>query len=241
MRRFHFLFFFLLLALEAAAEEKSASTAEPHIFKTQISRQASAGYLISLPSRYRESKDKWPLLFFLHGGSGRGDDLKLVSRYGPPAIAARNPDYPFIILSPQCPKGEIWSDTDLLISLLDDVMARYRIDPDRVYLTGMSMGGRGTWYLAYRHPDRFAAIVPICAYSPITDWARGLKNLPVWVFHGDKDTVVPISDSEDMVKALRAEGNDARFTVLPGRGHDIADVYDRPELYEWLLQHRLHH
>jgi predicted peptidase len=211
---------------------------EPHFFKTQISHQASARFLLTFPPGYRESKQAWPLLFFLHGGSGRGDDLNLVSRYGPPAIAVHQPNYPFVVLSPQCPKGEIWSDTDLLISLLDDVIAHYRIDPARVYLTGISMGGRGAWYLAYKHPDRFAAIVPICAWAPNEDWAPALKSMPVWVFHGEKDTTVPIGDSEEMVKALRAEGNDARFTVLPGRDHDIADVWDRPDLNEWLLQHK---
>ncbi len=239
--KFYFLAFLLPFVVDATAGEKSAPTTEPHLFKTQISRQASSRYQLSLPAGYRESKQKWPLIFFLHGGSGRGDDLNLVGRYGPPAIAAKRRDFPFVVLSPQCPRGEIWSDTDLLVSLLDDVIAHYRIDPDRVYLTGMSMGGRGTWYLAYKHPERFAAIVPINAYSPITDWAQGLKDMPIWVFHGDKDTVVPVSDSEDMVKALRAAGNDPKFTILPGRGHDIADVYERPDLYEWLLQHQRPH
>jgi predicted peptidase len=237
--KLYVLTYLLLLGPGVAGEEKSASIAELHVFKTQISRQASTRYLLSLPSGYRESKQKWPLLFFLHGGSGRGDDINLVSRYGPPAIAAKKADYPFIVLSPQCPRGEIWSDTELLISLLDDVMAHHRVDPKRIYLTGASMGGRGTLYLAYKHPDRFAAIVPICPYGSITDWAQGLKDVPIWLFHGDKDKVVPISDSEDLIKALHAVGNEARFTILPGRGHDIADVWDRPELYEWLLQHRL--
>lgn len=231
----------LLIGMRIAAEEKSASVAEPHFFKTQISRETSVRYLISLPSGYRESKQQWPLIFFLHGGSGRGDDIHLVSRYGPPEIAAKRPDFPFIVLSPQCPKGEIWADADLLISLLDDVLARYRIDPDRVYLTGASMGGRGAWYLAYKHPERFAAIIPICPWAPNIDWAPALKDIPIWVFHGDKDTLAPIGDSEDMIKALQAVGNNAKFTVMPGRGHDIVDVYDRPDLYEWLLQRRLRH
>lgn len=239
--KFYLLAFLLLLGFDAAAEEKSGSTTEPHLFKTQISRKARTRYLLSLPAGYRESKQKWPLLLFLHGGSGRGDDLNLVSQYGPPAIAAGRPDYPFIVLSPQCPRGEIWSDSDLLISLLDDVIAHYRIDRERVYLTGASMGGRGTWYRAYKHPDRFAAIVPVCAWAPNADWTLKLKDMPVWVFHGDKDNIVPISNSEDMVETLRAEGNDAKFTILPGRGHDIADVWERPDLNEWFLQHRCHH
>ncbi|MBN1568333.1 MAG: alpha/beta fold hydrolase [Acidobacteria bacterium] len=112
-----------------------------------------------------------PLILFLHGGSGRRDDISLVSRYGPPAVIKKRPDFAFVVLSQQCPKGEIWTDTDLLIALLDDVISKYRIDPDRIYLTGISLGGRGVWYLAYKHPDRFAAIVPICAWAQNTDWA----------------------------------------------------------------------
>jgi len=233
--------FFLMFALNAPAEDKSAPASESHLYKTRISRQASMRYLLSLPSGYSERKQKWPLIFFLHGGSGRGDDLNLVNRYGPPTIAAKRSDYPFIVLAPQCPKGEIWTDTDLLIALLDDVICHYRIDPDRVYLTGASLGGRGAWYLAYKHPDRFAAIAPLCAWAPNTDWVRTLKDLPIWVFHGDNDKLVPLSESEEMVKVLRAAGNDAKFTILPGRGHDIVDVYERPDLLEWLLQQRRRH
>jgi predicted peptidase len=236
--KFNFSAFLLLIAFGAVAQEKPRSVTERHLFEAQISRHVSASYLLSLPAAYRESKEKWPLIFFLHGGSGRGDDLNLVRQYGPPAVAAQRPDFPFVVLSPQCPKGEIWTDTDLLVSLLDDCIARYRIDRNRVYLMGMSLGGRGAWYLAYKYPDRFAALVPVCAWAPNADWVRALKDMPVWVFHGDKDTHVPLSSSDDMIKALHAIGNNARFTILPGRGHDIADVFDRPDLYAWLLQHR---
>jgi predicted peptidase len=116
---------------------------------------------------------KWPLIFFLHGGSGRGDDINLVARYGPPAIAAKGGNYPFIVLSPQCKKGGLWTDADLLISLLDDVIAHYRVDPDRIYLTGASMGGRGVLYLAYKHLDRFAAIFPVCPWAPLIGQRAG--------------------------------------------------------------------
>jgi predicted peptidase len=228
----------VLLGGETIAQVKSSSVSEQHSFATRISRHESVRYLLSFPAGYARNKEKWPLLLFLHGGSGRGNDLNLVSRYGPPAVIQKHPDFPFIVLSPQCPKGEIWTDTDLLVSLLDNIIANYRIDRDRVYLTGMSLGGRGAWYLAYKHPDHFAAIVPVCAWAQTTDWAPTLKDMPVWVFHGDKDKLVPLSESEDMVKALRSAGNDAKFTVLPGRGHDIADVYDNPELWDWFLQHR---
>jgi predicted peptidase len=230
---------FLIIGLEVSAAQGSTPVTEPHKFSKQITRDASIDYLLSLPSGYKESKQKWPLIFFLHGGSGRGDDLNLVTKYGPPAIAAKGGDYPFIVLSPQCKKGEIWTDTDMLISLLDDVIIHYRVDPERIYLTGASMGGRGVLSLAYKHPERFAAIVPVCPWAPNTDWAPVLKNVPVWIFHGDKDPLAPIKDSIDLVKALRSIGNDVQFTILPGRGHDITDVWDRADLYTWLLKHRI--
>jgi predicted peptidase len=230
---------FLILGLEASAAPGSTSVTEQHLYSVQITREASIGYLISLPPGYNEGKQKWPLIFFLHGGSGRGDEINLVAKYGPPAIAAKGGDYPFIVLSPQCKKGEIWTNTDLLISLLDDVIAHYRVDPDRVYLTGSSMGGRGVLYLAYKHPERFAAVVPVCPWAPNTDWVPALKTVPMWIFHGDKDTLAPIKDSIDLVKALRSTGNEVQFTILPGRGHDIADVWDRADLYVWLLKYPL--
>jgi predicted peptidase len=103
------------------------------------------------------------------------------------------------------------------------------------------MGGRGVLYLAYKHPDRFAAIVPLCAWAQNNDWAQTLRNLPVWVFHGDNDKEVPLSESEEMVKMLRAAGNSVKFTILPGRGHDIVDIFERDDLIEWLLQQRREH
>ncbi len=238
--RFFLTILIWLFGINTLAQTANSLT-EQHSFQAKISYTGKIGYLLSFPSGYKESTDRWPLLVFLHGGSGRGDDLNLVSRYGPPAVIQKHPDFPFVVLSPQCPKGEIWTDTDLLISLLDHVIANYRIDRTRVYLTGMSLGGRGTWYLAYKHPNRFAAIVPVCSWAQNADWAPVLKDVPVWVFHGDNDKRVPLSESEDMVKALHSVGNDAKFTVLPGRGHDIADVYENPDLWKWLLQHRLNH
>jgi predicted peptidase len=241
MRKFIYLVFLLLPLVPAIAEEKSAPVAEPHTFKINISRQTNIRYQISLPAGYKESDQKWPLIFFLHGGSGRGDDINRVNQYGPPAIAAKHPDYPFIVLSPQCEKGEIWSDTGLLIALLEHVVAQYRIDTKRIYLMGASMGGRGVLYLAYKHPDRFAAVAALCPWATNTDWAQALKDVPMWIFHGDQDKQVHISESEDMVKALKATGNDVKFTILPGRGHDIAEIFEMPALIEWILQQRKSH
>lgn len=179
------------------------------------------------------------MIVFLHGGSARGSGRSLLERYGPPAVAARSEGLPFIVLTPQCPEGEIWTDTEALIALMDSVSARYRVDRRRIYLTGISMGGRGVWYLAYKHPERFAAIAPVCGMSPIAAWAGALRNTPVWVFHGAKDNIVPLSESEEMVRGLKAAGNEPRFTVLAGRDHFISDVFEDAELYRWFLKHVL--
>lgn len=118
-------------------------------------------YLLVFPAEYARDTRHWPLILFLHGSSGRGLNLDLVKQYGPPLIAEQHPSFPFVVLAPQCPEEEYWTDNaDLLAALLDDVLARYRLDRDRVYLTGTSMGGNGVWHLAARHPQYFAAIAP---------------------------------------------------------------------------------
>ena len=141
------------------------------------------------------------------------------------------------MLSPQCPEGEYWTDTEAVIALLDEVMSKYAVDASRVYLTGHSMGGFGTWYLAYKHPEKFAAIAPMSASLVITAWASRLKEMPIWAFHGEKDNLVPVSDTQDLIDRLRALGNEVRFTVLPNRDHYILDAYENQELYSWFLQH----
>jgi predicted peptidase len=118
------------------------------------------------------------------------------------------------------------------------VLADYRVDPDRIYLTGLSMGGSGTWTLAGEYPEYFAAIVPICGSGDPQD-AKRLKELPIWVFHGAKDEAVPLSRSEEMVKALKEEGAEVKFTIYPEAGHDSwTETYNNPELYQWLLKHK---
>jgi predicted peptidase len=141
-----------------------------------------------------------------------------------------------VIAAPQCPAGEYWNPAQLGL-LLDDLEAKYRIDRERIYVTGLSMGGYGTWALALRYPGRFAAIAPICGGGDPADAAR-IRDVPTWVFHGAKDTLVPVQLSEEMVAALRKSGaGDVRLTVYPDAGHDAwTETYDNPKLYEWLLQ-----
>lgn len=209
----------------------------PQTVELTYTRTVRLTYLLHLPSDYNASK-RWPLIFFLHGSGERGSDIDDVRRYGLPKKLETWTDCPFIVVSPQCPADFRWSfllnDLD---ALLDDVMARYAVDERRVYLTGMSMGGEGAWFLAALRPDRFAALVPVCGRSSPAVAAR-LRDMPTWVFHGAKDDVVLLHESERMVTALRELGNDARLTVYLDADHDAwTQAYDEPELYSWLLMH----
>ena len=214
--------------------------AEPtqKVGKLDAQVHVSLDYLVYLPTDY-EKKDSWPLLLFLHGAGERGDDLELVKKHGPPKLIEQGKPFPFVVVSPQCPMDGWWSTKPLeLVALLDEIVAKYKIDQDRIYLSGLSMGGFGTWMLAAYAPDRFAAIVPVCGGGERL-MARRLTHLPVWAFHGAKDQVVPLGRSEEMVDALKKLHGDVKLTVYPEAGHDSwTATYENPEVYEWLLQHK---
>jgi len=214
------------------------------ILETTVQKAVRLPYLLFLPRDYgQDPHRRWPLILFLHGAGERGDDLDLVRQHGIARVAEKRPELPFVAVSPQCPADSTWmTEMDAVLALLDDVVARCAVDIDHVYLTGLSMGGYGTWYLATLHPDRFAAIAPICGGG---DWFFGfpervclIRHLPVWAFHGAKDPVVPLEESARLVQALEECGGDVRFTVYPEAGHDSwTQTYDNPELYEWFLRH----
>jgi predicted peptidase len=207
----------------------------PGHFEKQITIELN--YLLYLPDDYAKDPDKkWPLIFFLHGSGERGTNLNMVKRYGPPKIVEAHKDFPFVVVSPQCPPDTGWHTLELN-GLLDQILADYHVDPDRVYLTGLSMGGFETWDWAVQNADRFAAIAPMCGGSNVS-MAHRLTNLPIWVFHGDADPVVPVARSDEMVAALKALGADVTYTRYPGVGHDCwTRSYDNPDLYTWFLSH----
>jgi len=200
------------------------------------------GYLVYTPQEYGlVPNQQWPLMIFLHGAGERGDDIERVKMHGPPKIAATQPNFPFVVVSPQCAAADWWTD-DLYIKklnkLLDLIIANYKVDTDRVYLTGLSMGGYGTWKWSAKNPERFAAILPICGGGD-PETVKSIKDMPAWVFHGAKDDVVPLAKSEEMVEALKQWGNTAKFTVYPDAEHDSwTETYNNPEVYQWLLQHK---
>jgi len=146
-----------------------------HTFNIEAN-ETNVNYLLFLPDKYNEEKKDWPLILFLHGSGERGSVIDSVKKHGPPKIVEQVPDFPFIVLSPQCPKEQQWSN-DILIPLLDEIVKKYRVDEKRIYLTGLSMGGFGTWALAIQYPHRFAAIAPICGGGD-TSKVCVLKNVP---------------------------------------------------------------
>ncbi len=220
------------LAFAAAAPTKSPQQAHSTSIKGKIN------YLTFLPKSYSNKGNKVPLIVFLHGSGERGADLNKVKAWGPPAIVEKDPDFPFMVVSPQVPDGQWW-DAFLLKSMLDDVLKRYNVDRKRVYLTGISMGGYGAWDFASRYPDYFAAVAPICG-GGIPRLTRSLKDIPVWAFHGLKDDAVPEQESARMVEALKAQGGNVKYTVLPEAGHIEAWVhaYGEAGLFEWFAQQR---
>lgn len=185
------------------------------------------------------------MLLFLHGAGERGNDLTLVATHGPPKLVAAGRELPFVLVSPQCPADQTWSN-EALVTLLDDVLERYAVDVARVYLTGLSMGGYATWSLGLTHPERFAAVAPICGGGDLLPLllpepanAEALKTLPVWAFHGAHDTVVRPGESERLVEALKQIGAcEVKFTLYPDADHDSwTATYENPTLYEWFLAH----
>jgi len=192
-------------------------------------------FLIYLPVHYLSQPDKsWPLLIYLHGASERGTNPSLIKKAGPPMEAVKR-DFPMIILSPQCLPKNRWNPIELN-QFVQKVIGILQVDPNRIYLTGKSMGGFGAWDFATQFPDRFAAIVPISGGGDTTQ-AVYLAGKSVWAFHGAKDQVVPVSASREMVDAVNRAGGKAKLTIYPNAGHNVWDkTYSNPNIYEWLLQ-----
>ena len=209
-------------------------------FRKEITKVVSLKYQLYFPASYTENrKTKLPLMLFLHGAGERGNDVAKVKKHGPPKLVQRRKTFPFVVVSPQCRENEWW-EADGLLALVDDVCERYRIDEDRIYVTGLSMGGYGTWMLGGADPDRFAAIAPICGGGRRMD-ARQIAQakLPTWVFHGAKDTTVLIDESERMVEMIERFDGDVKFTTYPKAQHDSwTETYNNPELYAWFWSHK---
>ncbi len=210
-------------------------------------------YRLLVPAAVKAG-EKYPLVIFLHGAGERGDDNTAPLIHGVKRFAQDDflKQYPCYVIAPQCPTGQLWASkpwtdpnpelaaepsapTKLLMELMDGMEKDLPIDTQREYVTGLSMGGYGTWEMAQRQPKRFAAIVPICGGADNKNMA-GIKDLPIWIFHGDKDGAVPVERSREAVAALKALGAKPIYTEYPGVGHDSWNpAYADLKLYEWLF------
>lgn len=217
-----------------ASAEPEGQTPHPAI------RPGDYPYLMFVPRGYAvDPAERWPLMIFLHGSGERGSDVAKVATWGPPKVVAGHPGTPMLIVSPQLPEDADW-DIATLDRLLADIRARYRVDPSRFYLTGLSLGGIASWRWAIAHPQLFAALAPVAAETPIRR-ACLLKDLPIWAFHGDDDGAVPVRGDFEMVEAVRAcKGSvKPRLTVYPATDHfSWIPAYDDPAFWRWIGEQR---
>ncbi|UCF96594.1 MAG: alpha/beta fold hydrolase [Spirochaetaceae bacterium] len=199
-------------------------------------------YMLFLPQDYYEkSAAAWPLIVYLHGNFQKGTDPQALLSAGLPKILETQTDFSFLVLAPHCNSLQEYRP-DMIVNLIDRISGTIRVDRNRIYLTGWCYGGGAAWVTAHTYPDRFAALVPVAAPADVMIDLRELSDLPVWVFHGAKDSDVPASDSKTMVEALRdCEGN-VRFTLYTNLDHDCWErTYTDKSLYRWLLRQDLRH
>ncbi|WP_227006065.1 prolyl oligopeptidase family serine peptidase [Marinifilum sp. N1E240] len=225
-----FKFYFLSIVLSVLFIGKMQAQQTEQVSKLGVK------YLEYFPE-INEGDENLPLLIFLHGMGERGDDLTKLKLHGPPSFLDEKKDFPFITISPQCPDTIYWNE-EILLPFYEEIIAKYLIDKKRIYLTGLSMGGFGTWESIVAKPDLFAAAAPICGGGDPSK-LKAVKSMPIWVFHGAKDQVVPLLRSEEMVNKLKEVGSKVKFTIYPEATHDSwTETYANPKLYDWLLSHQ---
>jgi predicted peptidase len=229
-------------SLPAPAQEKTKQGFVKKVFKNADGHESP--YIVFVPHDYDGSKPQ-PVILFLHGAGetkgGKKAGKQPVEVGLGPAIRQREKSFPFITIIPQA-EGLGWqaesANTKRALAMLEEVRKEYKTDPKRTYLTGLSMGGYGTWSLALAHPEMWAAIAPICGKGDPAK-AAAIKDLPCWCFHGDKDTAVNVAGSRDMIAALKKAGGNPKYTEYPGVGHNSWDqAYGTDELYSWLLEQK---
>lgn len=239
----------LLLTTLAVAMISTASARDAALpIGTQVEQSLAVSdggnipYLLYLPENYSADGPAVPLMLFLHGRGESNGPLSIVAKWGPPRRLEAGESMKYLVVSPQCPRESFWSADDQqtrLLELLAHIRNTYHIDEDRIYLTGLSMGGFGTWRLASDHPEMFAAAVPVCGAGD-PNKVSNLVKLPIWAWHGTEDNAVPFQKSVEMVEAIKnAGGTRTRFTSLEHIGHaSWQAAYQSGDLYQWLDQQR---
>lgn len=245
----------LVMALSTLAEDVDNAAPEARVFKDAEGK--TMPYRILKPINY-DPKEKYPLVLCLHGAGGRGSDNRSRGSEAFKVLSRDNirGDYPAFLLTPQCPKGKKWVDTSwtkgsypiantpiseqmkMVLEILRSMRKEFNIDPDRIYVTGQSMGGYGTWDIILRNPSLFAAAIPVCGAGD-PERASSIAHLPIWAFHGEKDPTVPVSGSRDMLEAIKKAGGDMKYTEYPGVRHNSwKKAWEEKDLVPWLFKQK---
>ena len=230
-------FAIVLMLLQGCSAQKN-----PQLINSEMETVVfeSLSYYLYFPKDYKSEKNKkFPLLLFLHGGGESGDSLSTIKSNGPPKLIVEGKQFPFLILAPQNPYKMKWWNTRAVAQLLDTIVENNRVDKNRIYLTGLSRGGSAAWEMAVQYPNKFAALAVVCGMTPLpyASWIN--KELPIWVFHGDQDKSIPISESVNMVDKLKVMGYNVKFTIYEGVGHNSwENAYTNEALYSWFVKQR---
>lgn len=221
--------FFLVISFSCFSQKETTGD-----FKSEITTHFELKYILSKPENGKENK---PLIIFLHGSGEKGDDLEKVKIHGPLKYLKTN-KLDAYILAPQCPDGKYWNSEELYL-LIQKITTENKIDPNRIYLTGLSMGAWGVWNLAYAHPELFTALVPIAGYVdriPMIENCK-LSNIPIRIYHGLIDNVVDVQYSVNIYKKLKDCNKDIQLEIFDDAQHDSwTRVYDNPDIYNWMLK-----
>ena len=224
------LFFLLLCATQFTFSQSDIIGT----LKTEIVQKRELAFALHVP---KNTKQKKPLIIFLHGSGERGTDIELVKVHGPFKYL-KSHNLNAYVLAPQCPENEYW-DAEVLYQLIVKIQKENNIDPNRIYLTGLSMGGWGAWNLAFAHPEMFAALVPIAGFVdrvPMIETCK-ISGIPIRIFHGLLDDVVDVNYSIAIYKKLKPCNSDIALTIFDDAGHDSwTRVYESNEIYDWMFQ-----
>lgn len=232
-----------------SAPTSPASITAGFLYKTLAFEGTVYAYCVFVPPTY-DPHQAWPAILFLHGSGERGSDGLLQTEVGIGTWLRR--DYahiPALVVLPQCPQNQVWvgQPARMALACLEQTAREYHLDAERLYLTGLSLGGQGTWEVATLAPDRFAALMPVCGFvafqgndaAAVQRVVARVKHLPIWVFHGDADNAVSVERSREMVTALKAAGADVRYTEYKGQGHNVWDAtYRDRDVWKWLFAQR---
>jgi predicted peptidase len=232
--------------ITAIPAARQSYTITGNYWSADYSRRGGLNYIVTFPRKYFETNESYPLILFLHSFAERGRDLKLLIKndeHGDDRLgvkALKESQFQFITISPLCPAHEGWPFLDRRLNLmLKDALKKYRINTSRIYLTGISMGGMGTWSLAMDHPHWFAAIAPVSGaiIFPMTRLKpHALRNIPVWAFHDKNDSTISIRYEQGKAERLKKAGVNIKYTVTDSGGHEIwKDIYSKPDIFNWFL------